>query len=107
MPESFKKTIERLHPVRLSTAFVTPQKIKDVQPIYPEIALQSKIEGTVDVETIVDSTGHVADQRVVRGVPELNDAALQAISQWEFTPPRLNGEPTAIIFTCAVTFKVR
>jgi len=84
-----------------------PTKTKDVRPAYPEDALAATVQGTVILEPIVDTNGRVADVRVVQGVPELNDAALKAVSQWEFTPTLLNGAPTAVIFRCTVEFRVR
>jgi protein TonB len=107
MPESFRNTIDRLHPIRIGAAVKPPTKLKDVQPVYPEAAMGSKLQGTVIVEAIIDGSGAVADTRIVRGVPEFNDAALKAVSQWEFTPTLLNGEPTAIICTVTVTFQLR
>lgn len=107
MPESFRKTIERLHPVRIGGAMKPPTKVKDVRPRYPEEAMASGIEGTVILEAIVDGAGSVADTRIVKGVPDLNEAAQKAVAQWEFTPTLLNGEPTAIICTVTVTFHVR
>ena len=107
MPESFRNTIDRLHPIRIGGAVKPPTKLKDVQPVYPEAAMGSKIQGTVIVEAIIDGSGAVADTRIVRGVPEFNDAALKAVSQWEFTPTLLNGEPTAIICTVTVTFHLK
>jgi protein TonB len=107
MPESFVKTLERLHPIRFADSSRALEKIKDVRPRYPDDALAAKIQGEITLEAIVDPEGRVADARVVDGVPELNEAALSAVKQWEFTPTRLNGVPTAVIFRCTVTFNAR
>ncbi|HEX6465036.1 MAG TPA: M56 family metallopeptidase [Vicinamibacterales bacterium] len=107
VPESYLNTIERLHPLRLGGNVKPPAKLKDVKPVYPEDAMAAKIQGELILEVIVDDTGHVADARVVQGVPELNDAALKAVTQWEFTPTLLNGAPTAVILTCTMTFSLR
>ena len=107
MPESFKNTIDRLHPIRLGETIPPPVKIKDVRPVYPKDAMDAKIQGTVEIEAIVDGSGRVADSRVISGVPELNDAALKAVSDWEFRPTLLNGQPTPILITCTITFTLR
>lgn len=106
MPESFRATIERLHPIRIG-AMKPPTKLKNVDPVYPQEAMAAKPAGTVILEAIVDGSGRVADTRIVKGIPGLDDAAVRAVSQWEFTPTLLNGEPTAIIMTVTVTFHVR
>jgi TonB family protein len=107
MPESFRNTLERLHPIHIGGNIKAPTKTKDVRPAYPEDAMASKVQGTVIVEAIIDAAGNVADTRIVSGVPELNDAAQKAVSQWQFTPTLLNGEPTAVICTVTVTFRVQ
>jgi len=107
MPESFRKTIERLHPIRIGGNVLAPTKVKDVKPKYPDEAMAEHIQGDVALEIIIDATGRVADARVIRGEPELNDAALSAVKQWEFVPTQLNGEPTAVIAACSMTFRLR
>ena len=108
VPESFMKTFERLHPIRIGGSGVdVPKKIKDVKPIYPNDAMAARIEGEVELELIVDTDGRVADSRVVTGVPELNDAALGAAGQWEFTPTMLNGAPAAVMVRCTIAFHLR
>lgn len=107
MPESFAKTIERLHPVRIGRNVPAPTQIKNVKAKYPADAMAAGIQGDIDLEVIIDATGRVADARVLRGVPELNGAALDAVKQWEFTPTHLNGEPTAVLVTCNMTFRLR
>lgn len=107
MPESFRKTIERLHPIRIGGNVLAPTKVKDVKPKYPDEAMAEHIQGDIALEIIIDATGRVADARVIRGEPELNDAALNAVKQWEFVPTQLNGEPTAVIAACSMTFRLR
>lgn len=107
IPESFRNTMERLHPVRIGTDMTPPMKIKDVRPRYPDEAREARIEGEITLEGIIDPEGRVADARVVEGVAALNDAALDAVKQWQFKPTLLNGEPTSLVFTCTITFHVR
>jgi protein TonB len=83
-----------------------PAKIKDVRPVYPAFALQARVQGIVIIETVIDPTGHVQNARVLRSVPLLDAAALDAVRQWEFTPTLLNGTPVAIVMTVTVTFQL-
>jgi TonB family protein len=107
MPESFKNNLERLHPIRVGGNVIAPAKIRDVKPAYPDDARAAHIEGVVIVEAIVDTDGTVADVRVLRPVPALDEAALKAVSQWQFAPTLMNGEPTAALITVTVSFRLQ
>ncbi|MCK7466846.1 MAG: energy transducer TonB [Desulfosudis oleivorans] len=84
-----------------------PQKIKEVKPVYPQIALTARIQGVVIIEAMTDIYGRVRDARVISGHPLLNDAALSAIKQWVYEPYILNGIPKPVIFTATVTFTLQ
>ncbi len=84
-----------------------PSKIHVVQPIYPETARIARIEGTVVIEAIIGKTGVVRDAHVVGSVPLLDQAALDAVRQWTFTPTLLNGVPVEVIMKVEVNFKLR
>jgi TonB family protein len=84
-----------------------PKKILDVPPVYPAAARAAGIQGTVVLEATIDRDGTVADARVVRGVPELNDAALAAVRQWVYTPTLLSGVPVAVRIDVTVVFSTR
>ena len=107
MPESFKKTLESLHAVHIRDGVTPPVLVHEVKPVYPEDVKAAKIEGNIEMEAIVDSSGHVADVRVISGVPELNDAALDALKQWEFKPGEVDHEPMAVVVRCEMTFRIR
>ena len=68
-----------------------PQVLVACQAVRPEIARQSGVFGRVVVEATVDSSGHVAAARVVRGVPMLDAAALECARQYRFAPYRWRG----------------
>ena len=82
-------------------------KIKDVKPLYPDIAREAKVQGVVILEATVDTEGRVADARVIRSVPLLDEAALSAVRQWEFTPTLLNGVPTSVMMSMTVNFTLQ
>ena len=79
-------------------------KTKDVKPVYPPIAQSARVQGIVIVEVVISPTGKVVDARVLRSIPLLDGAALDAVKQWEFTPTLLNGQPTAIVMSVTVNF---
>lgn len=81
-----------------------PRKIVDVRPIYPPVALSAKIEGTVILEATISRSGNVVDAVVLRSQPLLDQAALDAVRQWKFTPTLLNGEPVEVKMTVTMNF---
>ncbi len=85
----------------------TPEKIKVVQPVYPDAARWARIEGTVLIEAIIGKNGQVREAHVVGSVPLLDQAALDAVRQWTFTPTLLNGVPVEIRMTVSVNFRLR
>jgi protein TonB len=81
-----------------------PRKIRDVAPRYPAIAQASRVEGTVILEAVIAEDGSVQDVRVLRSKPLLDDAAVEAVRQWRFTPTLLGGQPVPVVMTVTVSF---
>lgn len=81
-----------------------PRKIKDVKPVYPPEARDAQVQGVVILEMRIDPDGRVGNARVLRSIPLLDQAALDAVQQWEFEPTLLNGAPIAVIMTVTVQF---
>ena len=81
-----------------------PRRVVSVAPVYPVIAQQARVEGTVEIEALIGEDGKVRNAKVISGKAMLTDAALTAVRQWVFTPTRLNGEPVAVIMTVTVVF---
>jgi protein TonB len=84
-----------------------PTKLKDVPPQYPRIAQISRVQGYVIIEATIGPTGSVQDARILRSVPLLDAAALEAVRQWEYTPTLLNGMPVSVLMTITVNFTLR
>ena len=84
-----------------------PTKIRDVAPVYPPLAQSVGQRGIVIIEATIGVDGSVVDARVLRSVPLLDEAALQAVRQWLYTPTRLNGEPVPVVMTVTVNFQLR
>jgi len=83
-----------------------PRLIKQVRPQYPQEAFVKKVEGTVFLEVLIDSTGRVARARVLQSVPLLDAAALQCVYQWAFQPAVKRGRPVATIIHAPVSFRI-
>ena len=93
-------------PVRAGGMVKYPEKVRDVRPIYPQVAVAGRVEGRVIIEAIIGSDGRVKDARILRSIPLLDRAALDAVQQWHFTPTLLNGVPVPVIITVTVDFKL-
>jgi protein TonB len=96
-----------LEPVRVGGVIKEPKKVRDVRPLYPQLALDARVQGVVIIEALVGPDGRVADAKVLRSVAMLDDAALEAVRAWVYTPTLLNGMPTPLIMTVTVTFRLR
>jgi protein TonB len=96
-----------VRPVRVGGDIREPRKVLDVPPVYPEIAAKAHVEGTVIIEATIDTRGRVVNATVLRGVPVLDDAALEAVRKWAYTPTLLNGVPTPIIMTVTLRFMLK
>lgn len=75
-----------------------------VKPVYPPLARQARIQGTVRLNAIIGTDGRVKDLTVVSGHPLLVPAALEAVKQWVYEPTLLNGEPVEVVTIIDVNF---
>jgi TonB family protein len=98
------KARARMAPVRIGGQIKAPTKIKDVKPVYPAIAQSARVAGAVTIEATIGPDGKVADAKVVRSIPLLDQAALDAVRQWEYTPTLLNGEPVPVVVNVTINF---
>jgi TonB family protein len=90
--------------IRVGGAVLMPTKTKHVNPIYPAVARSGKVQGVVILEALIGTNGKVTNARVLRSVPLLDQAAIDAVMQWEFTPTLLNGQPVPVLMTMTVQF---
>jgi len=93
-------------PVRVGGDIKEPRRIFDVKPVYPAIAQQAGIQGIVIIEAIIGIDGSVEEARILRPVPLLDQAALEAVTQWRYTPTLLNGQPVRVVMTVTVSFNL-
>jgi TonB family protein len=96
-----------LEPIRVGGSLGTPTKTKDVPPVYPAVAQQARISGSVVIEATIDAHGKVVDAKVLRSIAFLDEAAIDAVRQWEYTPTLLNGVPVPVVMTVTVNFAIR
>ncbi len=93
-------------PIRVGGNIAPPAKIRDAKPIYPPEALSKRVTGVVIVQATVDREGKVRDTRLLKSVPLLDAAAIEAVRQWEFAPTLLNGVPKPVMMTLTINFSL-
>jgi protein TonB len=81
-----------------------PKKLKDVKPEYPDTARAARVEGTVVLEAVIDSRGVVTDVRVLKSIPLLDQAAVEAVRQWRYQATMLNGQAVPVVMTVTLNF---
>jgi protein TonB len=94
-------------PVRVGGDIRRPEKIKHVDPLYPVIAKAARVSGMVIVEATIAADGSVRGAWVIRSVPMLDQAALDAVTQWRYTPTLLNDQPVEVVMSVNVTFAIQ
>ena len=90
--------------IRVGGQVQTAKLINKVQPVYPPLAKQARIQGTVRLQAIIAKDGSVVELQVLSGHPLLQQAALDAVRQWRYQPTLLNGEPVEVVTTIDVIF---
>jgi TonB family protein len=93
-------------PLRVGGTIRTPRKIHDVRPLYPPEALDARVSGLVVLEAVIDQQGNVRSVQVLKSVPMLDQAAIDAVKGWRYEPTLLNGVPVPVIMTVTVTFNL-
>jgi protein TonB len=94
-------------PVRAMGDIKPPKLLKEVAPVYPEIARQARVEGVVIIEATTDIYGRVVSWRVLRSIPLLDQAAIDAVRQWVYEPMIIHGKPRGVIFVVTVRFQLK
>ena len=90
--------------VRVSLGVSQGLLIKKVQPNYPPLARQARIQGTVLLQAEISKDGTIENLRLISGHPMLAPAAIEAVKQWRYKPYMLNGEPVAVETQVQVNF---
>ena len=80
--------------------------IHKVMPVYPQIAMITRQQGTVVLHAIIGRDGSIQQLQVVSGPPLLMKAAMDAVAQWRYKPYQLNGQPVEVDTQITVNFKL-
>ena len=83
-----------------------PEAVTRIAPIYPDLAREAGVDGTVMVQALVGKDGKVKDVRVVKSIPMLDDAAKVAVRRWVFKPALSNNKPVAVWVGVPVKFSL-
>lgn len=95
--------------IRVSSGVLEARAIKKVAPRYVEIARNARVQGEVRLEAVIGTDGKIKGITIVEPLGMgLDDAAIEAVSQWEYEPTRLlGGEPVEVVTYISVIFKLR
>jgi periplasmic protein TonB len=93
-------------PLRVGGNVQAARIINRVQPVYPALARQTRISGTVRLHAIIGKDGTIQQLEVMSGHPLLQQNALEAVRQWRYQPTLLNGEPVEVDTTIDVIFSL-
>jgi len=93
--------------VRAAGDIKPPKLVRRIEPDYPEIARQARVDGIVILEATTDVFGRVTGVRVLRSIPLLDAAAVNAVRQWVYEPMVINGRPRPVTFTVTVRFVLK
>jgi protein TonB len=99
-PPAPKPTARVLRP----STIMEGQLVHRVQPIYPPLAIQARIQGEVVLHAMISREGTIEGLQVVSGHPMLAPAAIAAVRQWRYRPCYLNGEPVEVETQVTVKF---
>jgi len=90
--------------IRVSQGVTQGMLVRKVQPAYPPLARQARIQGPVVLQAEIGKDGSIQNLRLISGHPMLAPAAIEAIKQWKYKPYILNGEPVEVETTITFNF---
>ena len=91
-------------PLHVSRGVQMAKLLKQVIPVYPQLARNARISGVVHLVGIIGKDGSIRNLQLIDGHPLLARAALDAVSQWIYKPTLLSGEPVEVVCPIDVTF---
>jgi protein TonB len=99
-------TVQPRAPIRVGGRVRPPRQLSKRSPVYPVLAKQTKVQGVVTIDAVIDTEGDVVEMLVVSGHPLLISAALEAVKQWKYEPTYLNDQPIAVQLIVTVNFQL-
>ncbi|HXW15761.1 MAG TPA: energy transducer TonB [Terriglobia bacterium] len=101
-----RQTSTKVQRIRVSGQVAAAKLIHQEAPEYPSLAKTARIQGTVQMEVVIDKDGTVEDIKVLSGHPLLIESALEAVSRWRYQPTYLNGKPVEVMTEVEINFKL-
>jgi protein TonB len=92
--------------VRVSQGVIQGSKTRNVNPTYPPLARQARIQGAVVLQAVISKDGAIENLRLISGHPMLAPAAIEAVKQWRYKPYLLNGEAVEVETQITVNFSL-
>jgi protein TonB len=93
-------------PVRLDFRKEEARPVTRVEPVYPDLAVQGRVQGVVILEVLVDDQGVPSSLNVLRSVPILESAAIEAVRQWRWNPYKVLERSVPFWVTVTVNFRL-
>ena len=94
-------------PIRVAGQVAATKLLNQTRPVYPPLARQARVQGTVRLEAVIDKEGSITELKLISGHPLLIEAAMNAVKQWHYEPTLLNGVTVEIITAIDVNFTMR
>ena len=92
--------------IRVSQGVTRGLLMQKIEPTYPPLARQARVEGDVVLKAIVSKEGDIKELQLVSGHPMLAPAAIEAVKQWHYRPFLLSGEPVEVETLVTVIFRL-
>jgi periplasmic protein TonB len=93
-------------PIRVGGRIRAPRLVRRVDPVYPPLAVQARVQGEVVIDAVIETDGSVAELHVVSGHPLLIQSALDAVRRWHYEPTYLNEQPVPVRLLVTVRFSL-
>ena len=106
LPMPVPATVQPRAPIRVGGHVRPPRLLLKVSPVYPPLARQTRVQGIVSIDAVIDTEGNVVEMSVVSGHPLLISAALDAVKNWKYEPTYLNDQAVAVQLIVSVTFQL-
>jgi len=106
LPIPVTATVQPKPPIRVGGRVRPPRVLSKPSPVYPPLAKQTRIEGIVSIDAVIDTEGNVVEMSVVSGHRLLITAALDAVKKWKYEPTYLNEQAVAVQLIVTVTFQL-
>jgi len=92
--------------IRISQGVTKGLLVQRMEPTYPTLAKQARVQGEVVLSAVIDTNGQIQNLQLVSGHPMLVPAAIAAVKQWRYKPYLLNGQPVEVETTITVIFNL-